>query len=591
MLCAKMCPTQAFTKEVDGMLTVDFGERQFSFPNKNLWRCAAGENFNLDVYADWPGTIDEAVINTFGEKAARTNPELRYGWKMGLCLKYCVPRTRRRIDRSYAPSPRRLRDVAPDMSDEGLDKAAAGMLDLAERIDVDYFAAVGREELEKNEIELSQFLPGAESALLVGQRHPPHAPGEAGRAAGRNALWIAKVLQNRYGFDAIVESGLAPASVMDAISFDGRDFEWKMSAIVASLPVRGVSERFLSDGAYRLTATQRAPEPLRKRLEEIVRQAGSELFGVTPVSRLDDIAGQLESLLGREDYFIAYEMGWGEKSRLPMDMRARPANPGIKDVALIPRRAREYVTGAKSVIVIGLRLLEGSVENAGRPPAYKAGHYAVSAGMESIAQNEAVALKVANFLHENGYRAAITNDLEGLASENAGTAMLNLQANRFPAIAAGLGDMGLNGLALTPEFGSRVRFVAVVTDAELPYDDAYGGDRLCAGCGVCVSACPVRALSDKDRLEITVDGRAYRWATPDLLRCDWAARYGLTKEEGPGLIGSLNDFPPPEKITREALKDAVIAADRIQKTEYCTIVERCFTECPKRGEWRSSCTN
>jgi ferredoxin len=262
-------------------------------------------------------------------------------------------------------------------------------------------------------------------------------------------------------------------------------------------------------------------------------------------------------------------------------MRGRPANPGIRDVSLTPKLAESYVAGAKSVVVIGLALISGSIENADKPPAHKAGHFGAFIHQESLRQNDEIALKIVKALEANGHRAKITRDLEGLASENAGTLMPDLKANRFPAIASGLGELGQNGLVLTPDYGSKVRFVAVVTDAELPPDDVYRGNALCTGCGNCVTACPVRAISADHEYEIEIENRLFKWRETDLLRCDWAMRYGLVGAEGPACIGSSNDFPPPEKITKDSLICAIKAADQIQKVDYCPIVERCFTECPQ----------
>ncbi len=64
---------------------------------------------------------------------------------------------------------------------------------------------------------------------------------------------------------------------------------------------------------------------------------------------------------------------------------------------------------------------------------------------------------------------------------------------RIMAQAAGLGETGLNGLFLTPEFGPRQRFAILLTDAELAADKPFT-PRLCKDCGKCVPACPLHAL-------------------------------------------------------------------------------------------------
>ncbi|MDQ0288681.1 hypothetical protein [Oligosphaera ethanolica] len=65
---------------------------------------------------------------------------------------------------------------------------------------------------------------------------------------------------------------------------------------------------------------------------------------------------------------------------------------------------------------------------------------------------------------------------------------------RIMAQAAGLGETGLNGLFLTPEFGPRQRFAMLLTDAELEADKPFQ-PYLCKDCGKCVAACPLQALN------------------------------------------------------------------------------------------------
>lgn len=61
---------------------------------------------------------------------------------------------------------------------------------------------------------------------------------------------------------------------------------------------------------------------------------------------------------------------------------------------------------------------------------------------------------------------------------------------------AGLGWMGRNNLLVTPQFGSQVRLVTILTDMELPAQSGNhaGGD--CATCHACVKMCPVGAIDD-----------------------------------------------------------------------------------------------
>jgi epoxyqueuosine reductase len=64
------------------------------------------------------------------------------------------------------------------------------------------------------------------------------------------------------------------------------------------------------------------------------------------------------------------------------------------------------------------------------------------------------------------------------------------------AVAAGLGQLGLNGQLLTPQAGSRCRINVLTTDAPLEFDEPvdYGIEGVCDRCQACVRRCPVGAI-------------------------------------------------------------------------------------------------
>jgi len=73
--------------------------------------------------------------------------------------------------------------------------------------------------------------------------------------------------------------------------------------------------------------------------------------------------------------------------------------------------------------------------------------------------------------------------------------MLAHLSHRDVAVRAGLGWIGRNNLLVTPEFGSRVRLVTVLTDMPLRTDTEieFG----CGNCYACVNACPANAIQKK----------------------------------------------------------------------------------------------
>ena len=69
------------------------------------------------------------------------------------------------------------------------------------------------------------------------------------------------------------------------------------------------------------------------------------------------------------------------------------------------------------------------------------------------------------------------------------------------AIDAGLGELGRNGLLLSPEYGPRQRLCKVLTDLPLVADKPidFGIQSYCETCHACASACPVDAIRWEER--------------------------------------------------------------------------------------------
>ena len=69
-------------------------------------------------------------------------------------------------------------------------------------------------------------------------------------------------------------------------------------------------------------------------------------------------------------------------------------------------------------------------------------------------------------------------------------------SNIYMAVVAGLADMGFNGLALSPEYGARNRFITVITDAVIAPDPLIPPGTICDHCMLC------RHLEGRIRLHI-----------------------------------------------------------------------------------------
>ncbi len=73
------------------------------------------------------------------------------------------------------------------------------------------------------------------------------------------------------------------------------------------------------------------------------------------------------------------------------------------------------------------------------------------------------------------------------------------------AVDAGLGEVGRNGLLITPEFGPRVRLCKILTDMPLAPDMPieFGVEAFCTKCKLCARKCEANAISMDDSPSFT----------------------------------------------------------------------------------------
>ncbi|MFQ6075285.1 MAG: reductive dehalogenase [Candidatus Bathyarchaeia archaeon] len=102
------------------------------------------------------------------------------------------------------------------------------------------------------------------------------------------------------------------------------------------------------------------------------------------------------------------------------------------------------------------------------------------------------------------------------------------------AIDAGLGELGRNGLLITPQFGPRVRLCSVTTDLPLKPDKPIdiGIQGFCEKCERCAKMCPAQAIKHgrrtATRKNVSNRGGIMRWPV-DAERC--LAFWGANKAE------------------------------------------------------------
>lgn len=105
---------------------------------------------------------------------------------------------------------------------------------------------------------------------------------------------------------------------------------------------------------------------------------------------------------------------------------------------------------------------------------------------------------IARALHRQGVRAAVTPIGFPMEVSRIEQAMIWEIPHKTVAVEAGLGHIGINRNVIHPRFGNFVLLDTLVVDAEV---DSYGTPldyNPCAGCNLCIAACPVGAISRTD---------------------------------------------------------------------------------------------
>ena len=195
---------------------------------------------------------------------------------------------------------------------------------------------------------------------------------------------------------------------------------------------------------------------------------------------------------------------------------------------------------AKAMIVMGFRILRGTLRGIEEGTFFVAYSSMGYAGINHIRQ-PVVLWEFCRALEDEGYEAvplpnnfAWSNILtSGVDTETIGKARDSWSrpvsddkpapdvffSMRIAAFCAGLGEIGWSKMLLTPQFGPRQRFAAVLTDAPLEPDPLYEGPQLCDRCMLCARDCTVGAISTTDSMKVRIAGRDLEWSDIDYAKC------------------------------------------------------------------------
>jgi len=264
------------------------------------------------------------------------------------------------------------------------------------------------------------------------------------------------------------------------------------------------------------------------------------------------------------------------------------------DAAPEETQPRHYMPDARAVISIGLHLADGVCDVWGdytQPGKSISPYLFYGYGLTNMEMGR-IANLVAKRLEYRGYKTLMFPPTWAISFSRFFERSLSTGdirgdfSNRHAAVAAGLAELGWHSLAMTPEFGTRVRFNSVITHAPLTPDPLYQGPKLCrpAECGFkCVEICPTKAISRKKGGTCNFGEKSFSHAKIDKVRCLYGI-HGMVKgsggrsdieiPDGPGDLGhflqSHEAIHPFDKIMLENCF-GVICGD------FCG---KCMHQCP-----------
>lgn len=163
---------------------------------------------------------------------------------------------------------------------------------------------------------------------------------------------------------------------------------------------------------------------------------------------------------------------------------------------------RDILPTAKSVIVLGMKLLDAQVDIL---PTGQEGDFFTASPRQDVyaghddfvsGQLDEIGFALARFLERRGFKAYHQLASRGGVDRRYWMGLFSL---KHAAIKAGLGVFGYHSLVITPQYGPRLRLTAIVTDAEMEADAPLNRN-FCEDCSghPCITLCPANAIGNPE---------------------------------------------------------------------------------------------
>lgn len=626
MDCVKACPSAALRKDFGGKPhEVTIGGKKFKYANKNIWRCAWAEHFMLDLKSK---TLENDHIDEIDIKhELATTPYA--GHERGVCQKVCIPPHLRAEDDSFGRDGKkitlnRVNKKYPDgmptlkkMRDDIIAKVVGLGVDIVGVSKLDCASKAGRGVIAqapgmKTVIGFAINIPAEAKTIntlnnsyisdtyTYGLRWKMH----------HIMLMVARMIEEM-GYHAASYTGNLPyinMNLKDSIEkadfekdYEGNNVhllaaklaemsgigcidemlitvEFGSDVIVGAVVTDAELDSMIAEPSVANISRKRktTPDTLKGALRELSYKNLVSLFGVTNANIFDNIAEDLRKNLNED------ELGKGivdSDFRLHGKWESKIINEDVKI-----RTPKDYMPEVKSVIVLGMNFPGELIENSGLEKSKQIGTYAYY-NYQTIYELRFAAMELAMYLNRLGYKTLVTENMLGIGSkvDTPRDMMPDFRCNALEAVAAGLGQLGRNGGLLTNEYGAHQRQIVIITDAELPEDKLYTGEKICTECGNCQSKCTMNA-NIGNGFNIRMGDSTINYPEIHRHRCDWAKRYSLHKDEGPAMIGNTTHVVPAHdgEVSIEELAEACGLKDEIMKKR-TVILEPCLRFCTAGG--------
>ncbi|GMO25328.1 MAG: hypothetical protein Ta2F_00550 [Termitinemataceae bacterium] len=247
-------------------------------------------------------------------------------------------------------------------------------------------------------------------------------------------------------------------------------------------------------------------------------------------------------------------------------------------------KPEDVLPGCKSLVVMSLHIPDGSLEILRRGKS----RYSYNLFGYAYLNRELDFLiyRMSCFLENRGF-ATTPIPARGCAigSQRKGYGMISY---RHCAVAAGLASFGLSGIALSKEYGSRQRFVALPTTAPLkPAENIIDQKEVCDGCLECIGHCPGSAISLNPPHECKMAGKTFKYARSDYDKCIHVSRGLSTKVWKGAPFNPKVDVPFEENPSGDLFYDqlwhkrdgSLRVSEAGEATYGATICGRCMAFC------------